>query len=113
MRIWNLTPHQCNYDDGQTQRTIASDGNVRVNQVNTPADPIDGLATVRTDYGSVDGFPAEVQPGDVLIVSTIVADAFARGLAPAGVTVLVPDTGPSCKRDEAGRIVGVCQFIRK
>jgi len=87
LRIWNLTPHPCNYcDEGQNQRTIASDGNVRVNQV---------------------------QVGDVVIVSTIVADALARLGAPDGVIVLVPDTGPTCKRDESGRIVAVRQFIRK
>lgn len=113
MRVWNLTPHPCNYNDGTTQRTILSDGNVRVNQTDTPAESVDGLATVRTEYGGVEGIPVDVKPGDVLIVSTIVADAFSRGFAPDGVTVLVPDTGPTCKRDEAGRIISVCQFIRK
>ena len=113
MRIWNLTPHPMHYDDGTNQRVIPSDGNCWVRQIDQPAEPIDGMATVKTQYSGVEGIPSEVQPGDVLIVSTIVAEAFERGTRPIGVAVLVPDTGSTCKRDPNGRIVSVSRFIRK
>lgn len=78
---------------------------------------IDGLATVHTAYGEIDGIPGDLQPGDVLIVPTIVGDAYTRlanrGAVPANVTVIVPDTGPTCKRDESGRIISVSQFMRR
>ncbi len=120
MRIWNLTPHPCNVElpnakagEPPIVRTIPSDGSVRVEQVNEPDAPVGWLPTVCSRYGGVHGLPAEVRPGDAVIVSSIVADAFSRGYRPEGVTVLVPDTGPTCKRDEQGRILAVRQFIRK
>jgi hypothetical protein len=113
MRIWNLTPHPIHYDDDKTVRTFESDGFCRVVQTDKPAEPIDAMATVLTEYGGVEGIPAEVKPGDVLIVSVVVANALSHRTAPPGVTILVPDTGPSCRRDEHGRIISVCRFIRR
>ena len=113
MRIWNLTPHTMHYDDGNTVRAILSDGAVRLDQVTQDAEPIDGLATVRTSYGDLQGLPEGIAEGDVLLVSTLVGDYWKSPARPYGVTVLVPDTGSSCKRDADGRIVSVSRFIRK
>ncbi len=114
MRIWNLTPHTMHYDDGQVQRSYPTDGVLRAVQVDEPANPIDGLATVRTEYTSVEGMPTGVAIGDTLLVSTIVADALLKSPEQiAGYTLLVPDTGKSCQRDSDGRIVSVCRFIRR
>lgn len=112
MRIWNLTPHEMHYDDGVVQRNIASDGVLRLEQSDEPAGDVEGLKTVITRYGAVSGVPAGIAPGDVLIISTLAGDYWKAG-RPAGVTILVPDTGPTCKRDAAGRIVAVSRFIRK
>lgn len=113
MRIWNLTPHAVNYADGAARRTIGSDAVLRLDQTDEPGEPVDGMTTVHTRYGRVQGLPAEVASGDVLIVSTLVGDKWPADERPPGVTVLIPDTGATCKRDEQGRIVSVCRFIRK
>lgn len=115
MKIWNLTPHTVNYDDGTIQRAFPSEGSLRVNQANTPAEPVDGMTAVLTEYGGVEGFPEGIVDGDVLIVSTIAADAMGKRddwLPGVHVGLIVPDTGPTCKR-ENGQIKSVCQFIRK
>jgi hypothetical protein len=113
MRIWNLTPHMMHYDDGQTARAYDSDGVVRLEQVTHAAEPIEGLTTVTTTYGKLQGLPDEIAEGDVLLVSTLVGDYWNTIDRPPGVIVLVPDTGASCKRDAEGRIVSVSRFIRK
>jgi len=113
MRIWNLTPHTMHYDDGRIVQAIASDGAVRLEQVTERAEPIGGLATVRTKYGELAGLPVGIAKGDVLLVSTLVGDYWKTEDRPHGVTVLVPDTGISCKRDAEGRIISVSRFIRK
>ena len=113
MRIWNLTPHTMHYDDGIVARVYPSDGTLRLSEVDEPAEPIAELVTVRKRYGAVLGLPEGISAGDVLLVSTLVGDAWPASLRPNGVTVLVPDTGATCKRDERGRIVSVARFIRK
>lgn len=113
MAIWNLTPHTVFYDDGKHQHTFPSDGILRLEQIDEPDVPIEGLAIVCTRYGEVKGLPNSICSGDVLIVSTIVGDHWTATDRPRHITVLVPDTGPSCQRDNAGRIVSVCRFIRK
>lgn len=101
------------YDDGHSVRAIASDGAVRLEQLTQAAEPIAGLATVRTMYGKLQGLPTGIAAGDVLLVSTLVGDYWNAEDRPSGVIVLVPDTGASCKRDAEGRIVSVSRFIRK
>jgi hypothetical protein len=101
------------YDDGKIVRALASDGALRLEQVTALAAPIEGLATVTTKYGAVQGLPAGIDEGDVLLVSTLVGDYWKAEDRPLGTTVLVPDTGASCKRDADGRIVSVSRFIRK
>lgn len=114
MRIWNLTPHVMQYDDGETQIAYPSDAVVRVQMVETVAAPIGQLRTIYATFAAVEGIPAEVQPGDVLMVSTIVADAMERQSETfQRYIILVPDTGPSCNRDGQGRIISVSRFIRR
>lgn len=112
-RIWNLTPHAMHYDDGEVVRTIESDGMLRLEQEDQPADAIAGMRVVRTRYGKPGGLPAGIAAGDTLIVSTLVGDSWEAEDRPPGVTVIVPDTGNTCKRDSAGRIVSVSRFICK
>jgi len=112
-RIWNLTPHAMHYDDGQVVRTIESDGMLRLDQEEEPTGSVHGMRLVRTRYGKPGGLPDGVAAGDVLIVSTLVGDSWDTEDRPAGVTVIVPDTGATCKRDSAGRIVSVSRFISK
>jgi hypothetical protein len=113
VKVWNLTPHAMHYDDGNVQRTIQSDGSLRLEQQSTADEPIDGMQVVRTRYGKPSGLPDGVVAGDVLIVSTLVGDCWNASDRPADVTVIVPDTGETCKRDSAGRIVSVSRFILK
>lgn len=112
-RIWNLTPHAMHYDDGQVLRTIESDGMLRLEQEDRPAEPIEGMRVVRTQYGKPGGLPEGIAAGDVLIVSTLVGDSWNVKERPPGVKVIVPDTGSTCKRDSSGRIVSVSRFIHK
>lgn len=113
MRIWNLTPHAMHYDDGISKRVLPSDGVLRLRQIDEPAEPVAGFQTVKTKYAGVDGIPVAVKPGDVLLVSTLVGDCWQAGDRPERVIVLVPDTGPTCRRDDQGRVVSVSRFIRK
>ena len=113
MRIWNLTPHTMHYDDGTTQYVFQSDGVLRLSEADEPTEPLAGLVTVRKCYGELQGLPIDIAEGDVLLVSTLIGDYWKSESRPAGVIVLVPDTGSSCKRDEQGRIVSVARFIRK
>jgi hypothetical protein len=54
----------------------------------------------------------ELNDGDVLIVSTIAANAL-QLTENCNYTILVPDTGPdSVLRDSSGNIAGVKRFIR-
>jgi len=112
-RIWNLTPHPVRYCDGQTSRRFESSGKVRLDEQFQPAPPIQGLNTVTVQYGELNGWPDSIKPGDVVIVSSLVAGFLSVNQAPKDVTVLVPDTSSSAQRDETGSIVSVSRFIRK
>ena len=101
------------YDDGRMQRTIPSDGVLRLEQIDEVAEPIDGMFTVRTRYGGIQGLPSGISAGDVLIVSTLVGDKWQAIDRPLKVVVLVPDTGSSCKRGSDGRIDSVSRYIWK
>jgi hypothetical protein len=100
------------YQNCETRLSFPSDGELRLEQRDEAAEPVAELQTVRTIYGKITGVPESVQPGDVLIVSTIVGDLWKEG-RPPGVILLVPNTGKSCIRDQNGRIVAVTCFIRK
>ena len=113
MRILNLTPHSMVYENGGQQQVFPSDGVLRLRQINAATEPINGMTTVVTQYHEPLEIPDGIEPGDVLIVSTLVGDVWKLPDRPAGVIVLVPDTGETCRRNTDGRIISVSQFIRK
>ncbi len=113
MRILNLTPHSISYDDGQRCKKISSSGVVRLDQATKPSKPIDGFEVVTSEYGGVSGVPEDLCSGDVLIVSSVVANHWPEADRPKGITLLVPDTGNSCKRDKNGKVTSVSRFILK
>ena len=103
MRFINLTPHALNVHTGNGVITLPSSGEVaRVATVSVEAAPIGGIPTVRTTTGAVTGLPAP-QPGDLLVVSGMVAAAAPRE------DVLSPG---DLVRDESGRPVG-CRGLRR
>jgi len=57
----------------------------------------------------------EIADGDILIVSTILAEAMvsSKDNRWVNVTILVPNTGPSCKRNSDGTVASVSQLILK
>ena len=89
------------------------DGVARLEQTERRADPIAGLETVEVAYGEVIGIPPQVTEGDAVIVSSLVGEAWPSPVRPAGITVLVPDTGPTCLRDNSGQVRAVSRFTRK
>ena len=113
MRILNLTPHSISYDDGQRCKKISSSGVVRLDQATKPSKPIDGFEVVTSEYAGVSGVPEDLCSGDVLIVSSVVANHWPEAERPEGITLLVPDTGNSCKRDTNGKVTSVSRFIIK
>ena len=107
---YNLTPHDIVYyaPDG-TARNIPASGHVaRLAMTSEAAGMVDGLRCDRVVFGALSGVPADVEYCDILIVSSLAAEAVADDYP--GVTVLVPDTGPTAMRNEAGQIAGVTQF---
>jgi hypothetical protein len=111
MSTYNLTPHDIvvYYGTAGGARNIPASGHVaRLAMTSEPAGIVDGLPCVCTVFGALSGVPAGVEYMDVLIVSSLAADAVAREYP--GVTVLVPDTGPTAMRNESGQIAGVTQF---
>jgi hypothetical protein len=107
---YNLTPHDIVYyaPDG-TARNIPASGHVaRLAMTSEAAGMVDGLRCDRVVFGALSGVPADVEYCDILIVSSLAAEAVADDYP--GVTVLVPDTGPTAVRDGSGRITGVTQF---
>lgn len=102
----NLTPHAITVilPDGQ-ELTFPTSGTVaRISTRETDAGTVAGVPVVAVEYGEPEGLPSEGVP---CIVSSLVAAA-----CPGRAGVYVPDTGPTCKRDEKGRIVAVTRFRR-
>ncbi len=113
LRIWNLTPHAIVYDDGLHRQQFPSDATVRLSQKESTSEPIGFLQTVGTTYGPPEGLPEAIAAGDVLLVSSLVAEHWPEIHRLADVIVLVPDTGPTCRRSSDGQVSSVCRFIRK
>lgn len=113
MRIWNLTPHPIVYDDGHRRQEFPSDATVRLPQEESALEPIGGLQTVCTKYGLPEGIPDSISAGDVLLVSSLVAEHWPEIHRLRDVVVLVPDTGRTCRRSVDGQVTSVCRFIRK
>ena len=108
MNIINLTPHAIVIEksDG-TQMTIdATKPPARIQQHNVLSHDVQGIPVSTVTYGVVENLP-EPQPDTVYIVSSLVAQQCQHRD-----DVLVPDTGASAVRDEAGRIVAVRGFIK-
>ena len=103
MKIINLCPHAVNIIDGPT---FESDGCARVTTDDVKIRPINGISVHVTTYRDVIGLP-EPQDGVVYIVSTIV-----RAALPHRLDLISPDSGPTARRDLAGRIIAVRGFMR-
>jgi hypothetical protein len=115
MKIWNLTPHEIHYENTNDSRSISSDGIARAIQMDTASGSIAGLMMIQRRYSGVENMPDEITEGDVLIVSTILAECLisTRDEKWEKVVILVPDTGPSCRRNSDGTVASVSQFILK
>lgn len=108
MNLRNYTPHPLdihftNAAGEERVLIVPSRGDVRVTEVREPRGVLeDGIQLSAVSYGEITGLPADLQPGDALIVSLLCVPAL-RGRLPEGVTLLSP--GPLV-RDPQGRPVG-------
>jgi hypothetical protein len=102
MELVNLTPHRLNIHTDGGLRVLPSDGLARVASVNTDADPIEDIPTVRTTRGEVTGLPDPID-GVIYIVSGMVASAAPRA------DVFSPG---DLVRDDSGRPIG-CKGLRR
>ena len=105
MTIINLTPHDINVVlADSTVRTIPKSGAVaRVATTRVPGEDVDGIPTVATTFGAVEGLP-NMTPDVIYIVSALVAsrcadraDVFAPG---------------ELVRDDKGVVIGCRGFSR-
>ena len=114
MNIVNLTPHPLNLCDekGEVKTVIPASGRVArieveqrvVGYVERPEGK--KWPVVTSDVGRIKGLP-KPSAGSLYVVSL-----FVLANLPAGRSdVIAPDTGKTCVRDDAGRIVGVRQFV--
>ena len=105
--IKNLTPHLVVIQDGERKIELQPSGIIpRVETVETPTDRIEGISCVTRITGDVEGLP-DPEVGVFLLVSSMVFDASDRS------DLVAPDTGKTCIRDEAGRIIAVTRLIRR
>jgi len=115
--IINCTPHDINVvmPDGAAICYQKTSWVARVETTQEEAGDINGIPCFKTSYGNVTGFPDnEMFISEILeagndifyIVSGIVKSA-----CPNRDDLLVPDTGKTCIRDDAGKIIAVTQFI--
>jgi len=107
MRFVNLTPHKIVIRTAEGDIEIEPSGMIaRAITVETPAEPINGIPTIRRDFGEIKGLPAP-EPDTVYIVSSIALSAVGSRN-----DVVAPDTGPTAIRDEEDRIVAVTRLVR-
>ena len=78
----------------------------RVETVEVPSAPVEGIPTVVRKMGHVVGLP-DPQEGVWYLVSSLVFEASERS------DLLCPDTGKTCIRDNHGNNVAVTRFVRK
>jgi len=107
----NLTPHTINLGAGYA---IPPSGTVaRVATVETHIDDLDvgagSIPVVTTQWGGIEGIPADVDPWTMVLVSGYVAAAIESGAVCPVATVYVPD---HFVRDSAGKIVGASALRR-
>ena len=98
MTIVNLTPHTLNFVFNETKIDIEPSGSIaRVSAKDTPMNPINGIPTVKTEYGEIENLPAP-EVDTIYVVSSLVA---AR--CPEREDVFIPGRPI---RDDQGRIIG-------
>ena len=109
MKIYNCTPHAIvvRKDDGSDTTFPPSGSVVRLATETKVAYTVDGIPVYRTTFGQPEGWPEEAQAGDVVIVSTLVAQHEASGHQKFA--VISPDTGPTAIRVD-GQVVAVRGF---
>lgn len=105
--IINLTPHAITIMLEQPMVIEPTFPPARVSVANTPAEPVDGIPTVRTVIGTVENLP-EPAEGVVYVVSALVAQQCQDRN-----DVFAPDTSPTgAVRDDKGLIIGVKGLLR-
>lgn len=106
--IRNLTPHAIVIRSAEgVETTLPPSGTVaRVATKSVASPTVEGIPTVRTEFGAVEGLPAPEQ-GTTYVVSALVL-----GRVPEREDVFAPDTGPTAHRDAAGKIVAVRGLTR-
>lgn len=104
MKFRNLTPHTINVHTPNGVRTFEPDGTVaRVSTTTVECTDVDGIPTVQTFPGEVQGLP-EPEEGVAYIVSGMVLNAI-----PFRYDVFAPG---DLIRDENGRPIG-CKGLRR
>ena len=115
--IINCTPHDIIVQDRTGLMICHPKTNwvARVETTQESAGDINGIPCFKTSYGNVTGFPdnekfiEEIKSAGnrvFYIVSSLVKSA-----CPNRDDLIVPDTGKTCIRDDAGKIIAVTQFI--
>jgi len=107
MTTINCTPHAIvvRKDDGSETIFPPSGKVVRLSTTTEVAYTVDGIPVNRTSFGQPEGWPEEAKAGDVVIVSTLVA----QNAGDRPFRVVSPDTGPSAIRVD-GQVVAVRGF---
>jgi len=108
MTTYNCTPHAIvvRKDDGSEVTFPPCGKVVRMSTTAREGEAVDGGIPVKeTTFGQPEGWPEEARDGDVVIVSTIVAQETGKMVF----RVVAPDTGPTAIR-ENGQIVAVRGF---
>lgn len=121
MRIINATPHKVTAmtSNGELVHFEKSEvPSIRCNQVyGSWGETLEGCPVVMAGAYTVDLSTVDTEiygMADVIIVSTIVAADAGRireHLEAPWIRILVPDSGPTAKRDEKGQIEHVVKFL--
>ena len=99
MKMINLTPHAISFldKDNNLITCVPSAGVARAAQKRVPISTVNGITVNKTQYGEVEGLPAQ-EDGTIYIVSVLTAQA-----APDRNDLYIVD---DAVRDDQGRIVG-------
>ena len=99
MKMINLTPHAISFldKDNNLITCVPSAGVARAAQKRVPISTVNGITVNKTQYGEVEGLPAQ-EDGTIYIVSVLRAQA-----APDRNDLYIVD---DAVRDDQGRIVG-------
>ena len=110
----NCLPHDVVVIEGDKTIVIPASGNViRVTEEVIWIKQLEGVpgTVTKMEFSEPVGIPL-TEPGDILIVSAIVAQCHWMKVYASthGLTLISPDTGKSAKRDENNQIVAVYGF---